>query len=1085
MNKTNTNLSIAMLRKAVLCFCCIGLCAVLSVESAFASPAYGTEMAEQQKKVSGKVLDEQGEPLVGATVVALVSTKGVITDASGSFEVAVADNDKLRVSYLGMEDQVVEVGNQSVIVIKMISNATALEDVQVIAFGTQKKESVVASITAISPKDLKVPSSNLTTALAGRMAGLISYQRSGEPGADNAEFFVRGVTSFGYSQSPLILLDGFEIDSDDLAALDPDNIEQFAILKDATAAALYGSKGANGVITVTTKQGFEGSAKVSFRHESRFSMPTKLPKTVDGLTYMNMYNEAMNNDNPNATPRYSSQKILNTQLGLNDYAYPNVDWYDEMFEKYSYNQYYSINVSGGGKVVKYYVSGGYTNDKGVLKNNRLNNFKNNINVNRFNIMAKVNVNITKTTQLEVNMTSTFKNYQGPNNATSTDQDTEKQQDTNTSDATVVFNNVMAGNPVEFPKYYSTQYLTGDQADELKLAGYTLFGMDAAGTMTNPYAEMVKGYKDGFQNTIVSQFKLNQDLPFVTEGLSVNAKVSIKNYSSYESRRAYSPYYYSLRDYDDFTNTYSLFNVTEGNTNLGDASTTRLTNSFLYFEAGVNYNRTFNDTHEVSAVVIYTQEEKKKSGSTTTRSIQESLPSRNQGIRGRATYAYKGRYMMEASLTYNGSEKFDADHRWGLFPAVGVGYMISNEEFWKPVSKVINKLKFRYSWGRVGNDNIGDDVDRFKFLSQIEASSGAYYTNSLFSSGYGAFNIVRMANPLITWEIATKQNIGIDMSLFNVADIMVEYFTEHRTGIYQLRQSMPSSTGLAGKDLYGNVGEAKARGIDASLDLNFAINKDAYITGRFNFTYSHSEVIEQDEPPYKDNLKYLSKVGYPVKQQWGYIAERLFIDEADVANSPQQTVNGASATEVKPGDIKYKDINGDGVVDDNDRVPIGYPTTPEINYGFGLSVGYKWFDLSFFFQGQDLSSFFINPNKITPLSGYRNVLQYIADDYWSPDNPKSDAFWPRLSTTSGTNNNAQYSTWWCRNGRFLRLKSLEFGYSLSEKTLKKTPLKGLRVYFSGTNLFCISQFKIWDPEMADNGLGYPLQRVFSIGVNITF
>lgn len=1083
MNKTNTNLSIAMLRKAVLCFCCVGLCTLLSVESAFASPVSGTEMAEQQKKVSGKVLDEQGEPLIGAQVVALVSTKGAITDATGSFEVAVADNDKLRVSYLGMEDQIVEVGGKSEIVIKMISSATALEDVQVVAFGTQKKESVVAAIETVSAKELRVPSSNLTTALAGRASGLISYQRSGEPGADNAEFFVRGVTSFGYSQSPLILLDGFEIDSDDLAALDPDNIEQFAILKDATAAALYGSKGANGVITVTTKQGFEGSAKVSFRHESRFSTPTKLPKTVDGITYMNMYNEAMYNDDPNSTPRYSSQKILNTQLGLNDYAYPNVNWYDEMFDKFSYNQYYSVNVSGGGKVVKYYVSGGYTNDKGVLKNNRLNNFKNNINVDRFNVMAKVNVNITKTTQLEVNMTSTFKNYQGPNNSTSTGE--EGEVDTNKSDATIVFNNVMAGNPVEFPKYYSTKYLTGTQADELKLAGHTLFGKDAAGTMTNPYAEMVKGYKDGFQNTIVSQFKLNQQLPFVTEGLAVNAKVSIKNYSSYESRRSYKPYYYTMQGYDEFSNTYNLTKVGDGDINLGNASTTRLTNSFLYFEAGASYNRTFNDAHEVGAVLIYTQEEKKKSGTFSDRTIQESLPSRNQGIRGRVNYAFKGRYMLEASLTYNGSEKFNADHRWGLFPAVGVGYMISNEPFWKPISKVVNKMKLRYSWGRVGNDNIGDDIDRFKFLSQIEsASGGGYYTNSLFSSSLGYFNIVRMANPLITWEIATKQNIGIDMSLFNAADIMVEYFTEKRTGIYQLRQSMPSSTGLAGKDLYGNVGQAKAHGIDASLDLNFAIGRDAYITGRFNYTYSHSEVVEQDEAPYKDNLKYLSKVGYPVKQQWGYIAERLFIDAADIANSPAQNISDKNA-ELKAGDIKYKDINKDGVVDTNDKVPLGYPTTPEINYGFGLSMGYKWFDLSFFFQGQDRSSFFINPNNIVPLVGARNVLQYIADSHWSPDDPKSNTFWPRLSANGGSNNTVQYSTWWLRNGRFLRLKSLEFGYSLSEKTLKKTPLKGFRVYFSGTNLLCFSQFKIWDPEMADNGLGYPLQRVYSIGVNITF
>lgn len=1083
MNKTNTNWNMAMLRKVVLCFCMLGIFSLFLAESAIASPS-DTEgaYAVQQKKVTGKVVDEQGEPLVGATVINQTTTKGAITGADGSFELDANSTDKLLVQYLGMEDQVVDVAGQSVLLIKMAPKVTTMEDLTVVAFGQQKKESVVASITAVSPKDLKVSSSNFTTALAGRMAGLISYQRSGEPGADNAEFFVRGVTSFGYATEPLILLDGFEISADDLAALEPDNIEQFAILKDATAAALYGSKGANGVITVTTKQGQEGAAKVSFRHESRFSMPTQVPEVVDGITYMNYYNEAYLNDDPNRAPYYTSQKILNTQQGLNPYAYPNVNWYDEMFEDFAYNQHYTLNVSGGGKVVRYYVAGSYDRDNGVLKNNRLNNFKNNIAIDRFNIMAKVNVNITKTTKLEVNMNSTFKNYEGPNNASSTSEDS----DTEVSDATVVFNNVMAGNPVEFPKYYSTQYLTGDQADELKLSGHTLFGTNLAGNMTNPYAQMVRGYKDGFQNTIVSQFTLNQDLNFVTEGLAAHAKVSIRNYSSYESRRAYRPYYYALNEYDEFNDTYSLVQVGEdGDLDLGDASTTRQTNSFLYFEAGVTYNRTFNDAHEVGATFIYTQEEEKKSGTSEKRSIQASLPSRNQGIRGRATYAYKGRYMLEASLTYNGSEKFNADHRWGLFPAVGVGYMISNEKFWEPLKKVVNNLKFRYSWGRVGNDDIAAESERFLFLSQITSSGdGGYYMNSKWGSTLGSYNVARMANPLITWEIATKQNVGIDLSLFEFADIMVEYFYEKRTGIYQRRGSMPSSTGLAGKDLYGNVGAAESSGIDASIDLKKSFGKDAFITGRFNFTYAHSNVLEKDEPAYKENLRHLSRVGYPVTQKWGYIAERLFVDANDVANSPAQEVNGGTGN-VFAGDIKYKDIDGDGKVGDNDVVPIGYPTTPEINYGFGISATYKSFDLSFFFQGQGRSSFFINPNKINPFAGYRNALQYIADSHWSPDNPVSDAFWPRLSTGTANNNMAQYSTWWLRNGSFLRLKSVELGYSIAPSILKKTPIKSFRVYLSATNLFIISKFKLWDAEMAENGLGYPLQRVLSVGVNITF
>ena len=670
MNKTNTSSSTSWLRRMVSCVCMLGAMLAFTV-SATAAPSHSE--AEQQRKVSGRVLDEAGQPLVGVTIISTVTTQGVITDAEGTFELRVGANDKLMVSYLGMEDQTVEVGDKNYIEVTMVSQASAMEEVTVVAFGTQKKESVVASITAVSPKDLKVPSGNLTSALAGRMAGLISYQQSGEPGADNAKFFVRGVTSFGYSQDPLILLDGFEISTDDLAAVESDNIEQFVILKDATAAALYGSKGANGVISVTTKRGREGPAKVFFRHESMFSTPTQIPEAVDGVTYMQLYNEAYTNDFAGKAPRYTAQKILNTQLGVNPYAYPNVDWYNEMFNDFAYNMRFTVNVSGGGKVVNYYVSGTYVNENGVLKNNRLNNFENNVQVDRFNITAKVNVNITKTTKLEVNMQSVFKNYGGPNNSAGTGEGS----DSNASDATVVFNNVWRGNPIEFPKYYSTEHLYGENADELtSMPGRVLFGKDLANSMTNHYAEMVKGYKDGFNNTIISMFTLNQDLKFVTPGLAAHAKVNIKNYSAYESRRSYSPWYYTLDEFDEFENKYSLMQVGgDGNTTLGDASTTRETTSKLYFEAGVTYSRTFNDAHEVNAVLLYTQEENKKSGTSDIRTIQAALPSRNQGIRFRTTYAYKGRYMVEGSLTYNGSEKFAEKYRWGLFPSVGVGYMI--------------------------------------------------------------------------------------------------------------------------------------------------------------------------------------------------------------------------------------------------------------------------------------------------------------------------------------------------------------------------------------------------------------------------
>ena len=1011
------------------------------------------EVVQQQKKrVNIRVLDASNDmPLAGATIMIKGTTTGVMTDPDGTFGgLSVKETDVLEVSYVGYVAQEVAVKGKTDLEVKLAVDAGVIEDVVVTGFTTQKKESIVASIEAVNPKELKVPSSNFTTSLAGRIPGLISYQRSGEPGCDNAEFFIRGVTTFGYAQSPLILLDGFEVTADDLADVEPDNIENFSILKDATAAALYGSKGANGVIAVTTKQGREGKLSVSFRHESKISMPTQLPQMVDGVTYMRMYNEAQYNDNPVISPRYTAQKIQNTISGINPMIYPNIDWYNEMFKKLTYNQHYTLNANGGGKVARYYMAVTYDKDTGILKENRTNNFKNNIDIDRFNLMAKVNINLTRTTRMEVNMNSVFENYTGP-----------------VEDATTIFNNVMNGNPVEFPMVYEPD-------EEFAGVKHILFGIDPSGSMTNPYAQMVKGYKDGFTNTIISQFTLEQDLDFVTRGLMFRGKASIATYGSYESKRSYDPYLYALESYDELNNTYTLARVHEGTETLGDPETSRTATSKTYYEVGLHYNRNFNDKHDVGAVLIYTQEEDKNTSGGAT--IQATLPARNQGVRGRVTYAYDGRYMMEASLTYNGSEKFDRSKRWGLFPAIGVGYMISGEKFWEPLREVLPTFKLKYSWGRVGNDEIASATDRFFFLSDIAFGGAGYRWGKTFTNAYNGFSINRYANPNIQWEISEKQNVGLEMNLLHFADIQVEYFTEYRSRIYMERQNLPPSMGMSA-NVYGNLGEVKSNGIDASIDIKHSFNKDLYVTGRFNFTYAHGELVVASEPEYK--YPWRTKVGHPVNQAFGYVAERLFIDADDVANSPTQSWGTTQA-----GDIKYKDINNDGQITDDDQVPLGYPTTPEINYGFGLSIGWKGFDLSAFFQGQDRVSFFINAASISPFVGYKNAMQIIADDHWSPDNPVSDTFWPRLSASSNANN-TQQSTWWIRNGAILRMKTLEFGYSLSDRILKKTPLNTCRIYFSGLNLFKFSKFDLWDPEMGTNGLGYPLQRVFSLGLQITF
>jgi len=1024
------------------------------------------EGLQQRREISGIVSDTEGDPLPGVTVQVVGREGGVITDIDGRYTIQAAPEDQLRFQYVGMRAVTMLVGSQTTLNITLQEDVELLDEVTITAFATQKRESVVSSIETINPRELRVPSSNLTTALAGRLAGVISYQRSGEPGNDNAQFFVRGVTTFGYASSPLILLDGFEVSSTDLARVDPDNIEQFAVLKDATAAALYGSKGANGVIMVTTKRGVAGRPRISFRADSRLSMPTQVLETVDGVSYMRLYNEAQFNDNPLLEPYYSAQKIQNTIDNLNEYAYPNLDWYDIMFKPSTLNQHYNLNVSGGGNVVRYYLSVSYDKDTGILRNNVLNNFQNNIDIDRFNILANITMDLTPTTKMDINMNSIFENFTGPLD--------------NTND---IFASVVATNPVEFPKFYLPDERT-------EFVNHTLFGSDATGTMANPYARMVRGYKDGSMGRITSQFSLDQGLDAILEGLMARAKVSIKNDNRYENLRSYDPYLYNIKSYDEFTDTYVLQEVHRGTDALGNPEITRGGEFKVYMEGGLTYANTLNDIHDVSGLLIYTQEEAKNTGIylPNEMTIQRTLPQRNQGLRTRINYGYDQKYLAEASLTYTGSEKFDKSHRWGIFPAFGLGYIVSNESFWDPLDLIVPGLKLKYSWGKVGNDQIAGPEDRFFFLSDIVSGAG-YRWGRDFNSNYGGFNINRYANPMITWEIAQKQNIGIELDFFSnrAVKLILEYFTENRKQIYQARANLPATMGLT-SSVYGNVGEVKSGGWDGSIDLNHSFSRDAWITGRFNFTYATNEYVQNEEPEYR--WPYLSDIGWPINTWKGYIAERLFIDQADVNNSPVQELGSVP----QPGDIKYKDINGDGRVNSDDQVHLGYPTVPEVTYGFGVSAGYKKFDISFFFQGQARVSFFIDPNGrrsnpdrfgIAPFAGRRGALKIIADDHWNPNNPVSHAFWPRLSASLNQNNSVQNSTWWLRDGSFLRLKTLEVGYTLPENWFGSIPFNMVRLYFTGQNLLTISGFKLWDPEMGGNGLAYPLQQVYNVGLNVTF
>ena len=1018
----------------------------------------------QTKTVKGVVYEEEtGQTLPGATISIEGSTRGVIADLDGAFEISgIKPTDKLKVEFSGKEPQIITVGDGTNFLIRMKDQANELDEVTVVAFGKQKKESVIGSITTVDVSTLKVPSSNLTTSLAGNVAGIIAYQRSGEPGQDNADFFVRGITTFGANTSPLILIDNIELTTTDLARLQPDDIESFSIMKDATATALYGARGANGVIYVTTKRGQEGPAKIFARFETSISQPTSNVELADPVTYMKGYNEAISTRDPLGELMYTFDKIEQTgKPGANRIIYPANDWYDMLFKDFSTAYRTNISARGGGKVARYYVTGGFTEDTGILKVDKRNSFNNNIDQKTYTLRSNVDINVTKTTQLAVRLTGNFTDYTGPLNG---------------GDA--VYRQVVHSDPVLFPAYYPAD-------DDHVGIQHIMFGNYKDGSYSNPYADMVRGYRDYQRSQMIAAVEINQDLGFITKGLKFMTLFNLTRLSSYAVYRSFAPYWYMMDRYDSYTGEYHVNRINETGTDyLQYSEGAKTITNTMYSESRLNYARDFGRNAVTGLLVLTAREELTANAG----SLQLSLPSRNAGLSGRFTYGWDKRYFAEFNFGYNGSERFHKSHRWGFFPSFGGAWVISNEPWFKKAKKAVHNLKFRASYGLVGNDNIGDSSNRFYYLSQMNMTSGSRtaYFGETRNHSYSGIDVLRYANEAITWEKSYKTNYAVELGLFNKLDIIAEYFTEHREDIFMKRADVPETMGLQA-EIYANIGEAKAHGIDIQADYKQVWNKDFWTSARGNFTYSTSRYLVYEEPTYPES--YRQHVGYSLKQTWGYIAERLFIDDEEAANSPSQQAFGS---QYGGGDIKYTDVNGDGVITEADRVPIGMPTSPEIIYGFGASMGWKGLDFSVFFQGLANESFWINAGgyESNNLGGtapfYHNtqLLKAYADSHWSEDNRDIYALWPRYSSYANKNN-AATSTWWMRDGAFLRLKQLELGYTLPYKWTKKARIEGLRVYLQGNNLLCWSRFKLWDPELAGSGLNYPIQRTFNIGAHVTF
>jgi TonB-linked SusC/RagA family outer membrane protein len=1009
--------------------------------------------------ISGEIVDGLGNLLPGVSILVEGTLNGTTTDFDGKYAINIkTENATLVFAYLGFTSQKIKVGNQKKINVILIESADQLDEIQVVAFSKQKKNSVIGSITTIKVSDLKQPTSNLTNSLAGQISGLISYQRSGEPGADNAAFFIRGVTTFGFNNSPLILLDGLQITSDDLARLEPDNIASFSIMKDATATSLYGARGANGVVLVTTKEGKKGKAKVSVRYENSISSPSKVNSFLGAVDYMELFNRAQRSRDQSANLLYSKQKIEGTRNGLDANLYPDVNWHNELFNDFAINRRLNVNINGGGEVAQYYLSITNANEKGLLKVDPLNNFNNNIDINRSNLRANININLTNTTKVSAKFYSLFERYNGP-----------------IVSASDIFRQVAQANPANFPKVFEPDEATTN-------FNHTLFGNKGNGGFSNPYAESVRGYRDRFANTTLAQFQINQDLNFIADGLKLRAMASVRTYTENQNERSFTPFYYGSNEVQTPQGVVnSLYQIQEGTEFLNNPTVNNNGNSNFYYEAVLEYNRTFKEKHELGGLLVtYFQEALNTIGGNTAFS---TLPSRNTGVSGRTSYSYDSRYFGEFNFGYNGSEKFAEKNRFGFFPSIGLGWIISNEPYFEKSIPSVNLLKLRYTYGLVGNDGISSASDRFFYLSDVNLNNGGtgYTFGTNYNNFYNGFIINRYANENVTWEVATKTNYGLELGLFNKVKLQADYFTENRRNIYMERQYIPETSGLT-TVISSNIGEVMTKGIDISLDYNHAFSGDFYITARGNFTYSTNKILVNGEPEFQN--KNLSRIGSPVNQQFGYIAERLFVDQEDINNSPEQFNGFSSSNSYLPGDIKYKDVNNDGFINELDQTPIGRPNVPEIVYGFGFSAVYKNFDFSVFMQGVARSSFFINPGDISPFVNERNALSIIADNHWSENNPNPNAFWPRLSTFQ-VENNEKPSTWWLRDGDFLRLKSVELGYTIPQSAGKVFSMAKTRLYFTGLNLLHFSKFDLWDPEMAGNGLGYPPQRVINLGAQINF
>lgn len=1008
-----------------------------------------TMTAQNEVTVTGKVVDEKNEALIGAVIVVKNQPGlGTVTDIDGSYKIKAGENDVLVFSYLGYDAKEVLISGKTVIDVVLSESTTTLEEVTVVASGVQRKVSVVGAITSVETKTLKnTASASLSNSLAGNVAGIIAQQRSGEPGQNYSEFWIRGISTFGANASALVLVDGIERNFNEVNVED---IESFSVLKDASATAIYGNRGANGVIIITTKKGAAGKVNINAKVEYGITTPSRMPKYVDATTYANMANEARLSRGDDL--KYTPSEIDIIEYGLDKDLYPNMDWQKEILNNTTTSMRAMLNISGGGTTARYYISGGYYNEDGLYKADKMKNYDTNTNYKRYNFRSNVDVNITSTTVVELGVAGWIATQNQPGEA----------------DSGTLYSTFGTLTPLTVPKLYSNG----------------LFPTYGTGHQMNPYVLLNEtGYRETWSNKMETNIALRQDLSFITEGLNFYGRFSFDTYNDNFVERLKNPTLYKAETQRDAKGRMVLTKVRDAN------PLTQKTGSWgdkrYYTEANLSYEKLIAEDHRVGGLLLYYQQEYGRNDAGD--NIFAAVPTKNMALSGRATYSFKDRYFLEFNFGYTGSENFEKGKRFGFFPAIAGGWLVSNEAFISKNFPWLNKLKLRYSYGEVGSDRLEGNT-RFPYISVVERS-GSYRFGETGQTFLNGVAIKTIGTPNLTWETAVKHNLGIDIDLFDRFSLTADIFKDTRRDIFKERKHMPGTVGLSDNQIpWANVGRMENKGIDGTVAYTDKIGKVSY-TVRGNLTYSNTNVLEYDEPA--NALPYKMTQGYRLNQTRGLIALGLFENEEDIKGSPKHTFGP-----VKPGDIKYKDVNGDGVINDDDIVPIGYTTTPGLIYGLGLSLEWNGFDFNVLFQGAGNCDFFVGGWGVYPFEGGEigNIMKVAANssDRWisreisgTPDTENPNATFPRLTYGNNANNN-RASSFWLRNSRYLRLKNLTVGYTIPKKITRKILMEGARIYFLGNNLCVWDEFGWWDPELASqNGAAYPIQKNFTLGLTVTF